>query len=169
MRLALGGQAEHGQGDPPAGAVLAEQLEGAALAELAEVLGVGAGNEATCFVLTREVRRVFATDLYLAEGWEESANSSMLTDPQRHWPDDWNERRLVVQHMNALDLQYEDRSMDAVFSSSSFARAVSTTARRSSSSSITRSTICAWVATAYGSSPCRPRRRRSGRVNAIDR
>ena len=91
---------------------------GAAHAD-AEILGVGAGNEATCFVLTREVRRVFATDLYLSAGWEESANSSMLTDPHRHWPDDWNDRRLVVQHMNALDLKYEDGSMDGVFSSSS--------------------------------------------------
>ena len=43
----------------------------------AEVLGVGAGNEPTVFWLTNHVRRVFATDLYLAEGWEESASHRM--------------------------------------------------------------------------------------------
>ncbi len=88
----------------------------------AEVLGVGAGNEPTIFHLTNLVRRVFATDLYLTnEGWEESANTSMLTEPERHWPtgSPWNPRRLVVQHMNALDLRYEDETFDAVFSSSS--------------------------------------------------
>lgn len=84
-----------------------------------EILGVGAGNEATCFYLTRLVKRVFATDLYLSEGWEESANVSMLRNPREHWPFPWNPRRLVVQHMNALALQYEDASFDGVFSSSS--------------------------------------------------
>jgi SAM-dependent methyltransferase len=81
---------------------------------------VGAGNEPTIFYLTRYVRRVFATDLYLASGsWRESANESMLLDPGRYWPASWNPRRLVVQHMNALDLRYEDESFDAIFSSSS--------------------------------------------------
>lgn len=85
-----------------------------------EILGVGAGNEATIFYLTRFARRVFATDLYLAadEHWTE-ADISMLTDPGRHWPFPWNPRRLVVQHMDALDLGYEDETMDGVFSSSS--------------------------------------------------
>ena len=46
-------------------------------------LGVGAGNEPTIFHLTRHAASVLATDLYLNEGWEESANSSMLTDPGR--------------------------------------------------------------------------------------
>ncbi len=99
-------------------AVLAFERAGVIRPE-AELLGVGAGNEATCFYLTRRVKRVFATDLYLAEGWEESANASMLTNPRKHWPFRWNPRRLVVQHMNALALQYEDASFDGVFSSSS--------------------------------------------------
>lgn len=88
----------------------------------AEILGVGAGNEPTIFHLTNRVRRVFATDLFLAnEGWEDSANASMLVKPERHWPaaTPWNPRRLVVQHMNALDLHYEDESFEGVFSSSS--------------------------------------------------
>jgi len=88
----------------------------------AEVLGVGAGNEPTIFHLTNRVGRVFATDLYLADaGWDDSANATMLTEPERHWPAEtpWNPRRLVVQHMNALDLRYEDETFDGVFSSSS--------------------------------------------------
>lgn len=85
----------------------------------ADVLGVGAGNEPTVFYLTNHVRRVFATDLYLGPGWEESANSRMMTDPGRYWPGAWDPRRLVVQHMDALELRHPDNSFDAVFSSSS--------------------------------------------------
>src|SRR5687768_6672215 len=41
----------------------------------AEILGVGAGTERTVFHLTRHVRRVVATDLYLAPGeWEREAH-----------------------------------------------------------------------------------------------
>jgi SAM-dependent methyltransferase len=90
------------------------------LHEGAEVLGVGAGNEPTLFWLTNHVRRVFATDLYLdREEWKESANSSMLVRPETHWPFAWRPGRLVVQHMDALDLRYESGTFDAVFSSSS--------------------------------------------------
>jgi cyclopropane fatty-acyl-phospholipid synthase-like methyltransferase len=86
----------------------------------AEVLGVGAGNEPTVFWLTNHVRRVFATDLYLERGkWKESANASMLVNPEVNWPFRWQPRRLVAQHMDALDLRYEAGSFDAVFSSSS--------------------------------------------------
>ena len=93
---------------------------GGALRRDAELLGVGAGNEPTLFYLTRFVRRVFATDLYLAGGeWEESASAPMLTDPGRFYSAPWHERRLVVQHMDALELHYEDASFDGVFSSSS--------------------------------------------------
>lgn len=89
------------------------------LGTAAEVLGVGAGTEPTIFWLTNHVRRVFATDLYLADGWQESASQRMLVDPGSAWEGDWNPRRLVVQHMDARDLRYEDDSFDAVFSSSS--------------------------------------------------
>lgn len=94
--------------------------EHGALTRQAQVLGVAAGHEPTIFHLTRFVGRVFATDLYAAPGvWSEFANTTMLTEPARHWPGPWEPRRLVAQHMNALELQYEDASFDAIFSSSS--------------------------------------------------
>jgi SAM-dependent methyltransferase len=85
----------------------------------AEVLGVGAGTETTIFWLTKYVRRVFATDLYLDPGtWEDVAAKSMLIEPA-FASFEWDPRRLVVQHMNALDLRYEDDSFDGIFSTSS--------------------------------------------------
>lgn len=43
----------------------------------------------------------------------------MLERPEIHWPGRWEPRRLVAQHMNALELRHPDESFDAVFSSSS--------------------------------------------------
>jgi SAM-dependent methyltransferase len=87
------------------------------LHDQAEVLGVGAGNEPTIFYLTTRVKRVFATDIYLAEGrWAHEANSSMLTDPGSNWPGAWNPKRLVVQHMDGRRLEYPDASFDGIFS-----------------------------------------------------
>jgi SAM-dependent methyltransferase len=87
----------------------------------AEILGVGAGSEATIFWLTRHVKRVFATDLYLTEdSWSAmDSGAGMLHSPERETSLDWNPRRLVVQHMNALELRYEDDSFDGIFSSGS--------------------------------------------------
>jgi SAM-dependent methyltransferase len=92
-----------------------------AIRDDAELLGVGAGREATIFWLTRHVRRVFATDLYLEEdSWSPTdSGAEMLIDPGRHVSWKWNPRRLVVQHMNGLDLRYEDESFDGIFSSGS--------------------------------------------------
>jgi SAM-dependent methyltransferase len=86
----------------------------------AEMLGVGAGQEATIFWLTNHARRVFATDLYVDNAaWLAQTSPTMLVDPAPLAPCRWNRRRLVVQHMNALDLQYEDHSFDGIFSSGS--------------------------------------------------
>jgi SAM-dependent methyltransferase len=91
-----------------------------ALRDDAEILGIGAGAEPTLFELTNRVRRVFATDLYLNPGdWSHTAHTTMLAEPERYWTGSWNPRRLVVQHMNALDLRYEDASFAGIFSSSS--------------------------------------------------
>jgi len=84
-----------------------------------DLLGVGAGNEPTIFHLTKCARRVLATDLYLDDGWEESANASMLTSPAQHWPFAWAPERLAVRHMDALALDLDDETVGGVFSSSS--------------------------------------------------
>lgn len=84
-----------------------------------QFLGVGAVNEPTLFYLTRYAQQVLATDLYSQAGWESSANTSMMTHPEWHWPFYWRPDRLQVQDMNALQLEIEDRSFDAIFSSSS--------------------------------------------------
>ena len=87
----------------------------------AEVLGVGAGHEATVYWLTRHAGRVVATDLYAEEDvWSErDSGSEMLTDPGRFWDGPWNPERLEVRSMSGLDLSFEDESFDAIFSSSS--------------------------------------------------
>jgi SAM-dependent methyltransferase len=92
-----------------------------ALRDDATVLGVGAGHEATIYWLTRKVAKVVATDLYEAEdAWSETdSGAAMLTDPGRYWDREWNPERLEVRHMDALALEFEDESFDAVFSSSS--------------------------------------------------
>jgi SAM-dependent methyltransferase len=91
------------------------------LREDARVLGVGAGREATIYWLTRHVGEVVATDLYETEdAWSETDSSAdMLTDPGRYWDAEWRPERLVVRHMDALELAFEDESFDGIFSSSS--------------------------------------------------
>jgi len=94
--------------------------EGAVLRPDAEVLGIGAGSEATLFWLTNYVRRVWATDLYAEPGaWKDAAPPTMLTNPGSAWDGPWNPRRLVVQHMDACELHYEDETFDGIFSSGS--------------------------------------------------
>jgi len=84
----------------------------------AELLGVAAGHEHTVFYLTNYVRRVFATDLYATnENWQEAARG-MLSEPEQFATPGmkWAPERLVVQHMDALKLSYEDNSFDGIFS-----------------------------------------------------
>jgi SAM-dependent methyltransferase len=92
-----------------------------ALRDDAEILGVGAGQESTIFWLTRHVRRVFATDLYLEEdSWSETdSGPGMLVSPAWGAEQGWNPRRLVAQHMDGTRLNYEDDSFDGIFSSGS--------------------------------------------------
>lgn len=84
----------------------------------AELLGVAAGHEHTVFYLTNYVRRVFATDLYATnESWIEAARGMLSAPEQFVTPGmKWVPERLVVQHMNALKLGYEDNSFDGIFS-----------------------------------------------------
>ena len=92
-----------------------------ALGKDSELLGVGAGREATMYWLTNHARRVFATDLYLADdSWTESdSDARMVIDPSEGAAIPWSPTRLVVQHMDALELRYEDESFDGIFSSGS--------------------------------------------------
>jgi SAM-dependent methyltransferase len=83
-------------------------------------LGVGAGHEPPLFELTNRMRWVFATDIYGTgdfTGFE--AQASMLGNPDRFARGPFNRRRLVVQHMDALDLRFEDSTFDVVFCLSS--------------------------------------------------
>ncbi len=94
--------------------------DGGVLRGDADVLGIGAGSEATLFWLTNHVRRVFATDLYADPGaWINAAPPTMLTNPGSAWNGRWNPRRLVTQHMDASELAYEDETFDGIFSSGS--------------------------------------------------
>jgi ubiquinone/menaquinone biosynthesis C-methylase UbiE len=87
----------------------------------AEILGVGAGTERTIFELSNHVRRVFATDLYAGAGtWSQTAPPDMLMGKfKKVAGGSFNPRRIVAQHMDMRDLQYEDNSFDGIFSSGS--------------------------------------------------
>lgn len=95
-----------------------EQL--GALRPDAFVLAVGAGHEEIAFDLTNVVRWVFATDIYGTGHFaSREAQGGMLFDPDSWARCPHNRRRLVVQHMDALDLRFEDATFDAVYSVSS--------------------------------------------------
>jgi SAM-dependent methyltransferase len=91
-----------------------------ALREDADILGVGAGTEATVFYLTNLVGNVFANDLYLAAGrWDTSAPWHMLVSPDRFAPYPYRRDHLIVQHMDGRLLHYPDNTFDGIFSSGS--------------------------------------------------
>lgn len=87
------------------------------LTEDAEGLSVAAGHEALLYYLTHHCKRLFATDLYGGMDWDVGeGTATMLTDPDVFAPYAYRRRRLVVCHMDALDLRFEDASMDFVIS-----------------------------------------------------
>ncbi len=84
------------------------------------ILGVGAGTEVLSFYLTKHVKQVFATDLYLGAGdWSDVAPLLMLLDPESYSPLAFEQNRLVVQHMDGRLLQYPENTFDGIFSSGS--------------------------------------------------
>ncbi|MDQ6949579.1 MAG: class I SAM-dependent methyltransferase [Actinomycetota bacterium] len=91
-----------------------------ALHREATILGVAAGSEDTSFFLTREAKRVFATDRYLSSGdWEPTAPLSMLIQAEDVAPYGFDVNRLVVQHMDGRHLRYPDDTFDGIYSSGS--------------------------------------------------
>src|SRR5262245_5407049 len=83
-------------------------------------LGIGAGTEATTFYLTNYFRWVFATDLYASNGWPFDSPPAMLSQPERFANGTPLEKRhLVVQHMDARQLEHEDCTFDFIYSCSS--------------------------------------------------
>ncbi|MGO9094329.1 MAG: methyltransferase domain-containing protein [Bryobacteraceae bacterium] len=86
----------------------------------AMVLSVAGGHEQPAFDLTNRVRWVFLTDLYgQTQFRNEEAEPAVLTSPDSFAGLPYNRNRLVVQHMNALDLRFEPETFDAVFCLSS--------------------------------------------------
>jgi SAM-dependent methyltransferase len=91
-----------------------------ALRQDADILGVGAGTEATVFYLTNHVQNVFASDLYLAAGsWGSSAPWRMLVSPDRFAPYPYRRDHLIVQNMDGRLMHYPDNTFDGIFSSGS--------------------------------------------------
>ena len=84
------------------------------------VLSVAGGFERPAFDLTNRVRWVFLTDLYGDTGFRDNeAVPTVLTKPDSFSELSYNRNRLVVQHMNALDLRFEPETFDVVFCLSS--------------------------------------------------
>lgn len=96
--------------------------DGGALKSSSEILGVGAGKEPTSYYLSKQVKRVWVTDLYVDPGaWSQSAPSQMLVNPAQFAPDDadYDVNRMVIQHMDMRDLRFPDGSFNGIFSSGS--------------------------------------------------
>ena len=91
----------------------------------AQILGVGVGRERLIYVLSHQVRWVFATDIYLAPGrWGAWHDATMLIDPSAHayaFAADagYDDRHIIPMHMDGRRLRFPDNSMDGIFSSGS--------------------------------------------------
>lgn len=86
----------------------------------AVVVGVGAGREQTGFWLTNAVRTVYMTDLYETPSiWEGTSPTDMLIDPAPYALCEWKPEHMVVRHMDALELEFADGTVDGLFASSS--------------------------------------------------
>lgn len=85
-----------------------------------EFLGIGAAKEETIIILSNNSKRVFATDIYLDPGtWGEWYSSDILIDPRPHFDNRLNWQKTVFQHVNGMELPYENNSFDGIFSCSS--------------------------------------------------
>lgn len=90
-----------------------------ALRSDAVLLGVGAGIEPTTFDVSPRVKHVYATDLYDDPGiWHETAPRDMLTNPGKYAPTgrDYDLGRITARHMDARHLDFEDESIDGIYS-----------------------------------------------------
>jgi SAM-dependent methyltransferase len=91
-----------------------------ALGPGAFVLSVGAGHEEPMYYLTNLARWVFACDLYGSSSFSgHEAQAGVLVDPDRYARCPYRRGRLVVQHMDARDLRFEDATFDVAYSLSS--------------------------------------------------
>jgi SAM-dependent methyltransferase len=96
---------------------VAMALEALGAVEGQDILGVGAGADRAVFELCNRGARVWATDLYASPGeWGLFAPREMLTNPAACAPMAFDDRRLVVQHMDARRLRFPDASFDGLFS-----------------------------------------------------
>lgn len=86
-----------------------------------EVLGIGVAKEETIALLSPHVKRLFATDIYLApDTWGDWHGQELMIDATRFLGAPYCRRRVVWQHVDGRSLPYEDNSFDAIFSCSSF-------------------------------------------------
>jgi SAM-dependent methyltransferase len=86
----------------------------------AVALGVAAGHEHPIYYLANTVRSVVATDIYGRGDFAAAeAPAEMLTHPEQFAPFPYRQDHLVVEYMDALELNYPDNSFDIVFSLSS--------------------------------------------------
>ena len=83
------------------------------------VLGVGSGKEKILFYLASDlVKHLYASDLYLENGWEE-APVEFLRNPAKFSGQDYNHQKLTVTNMDGTHLDFDSNSFDVVFSFSS--------------------------------------------------